>query len=129
MFSEKVNNILMKSGWQRLMTPKELLNAWAQFVDECCTGYEMSIYEYDNDLSVRNAIEKILSEDNLSNYPGFQRFKESVLSIDNTFKKLLLSGFERDNQSSWWQKGVLKKAGEEYAKDIKDKYQIEIKII
>ena len=123
-----MNNILIKSGWQRLLTPQEILNAWAQFVDECCIGYKMSIYEYDNDLSVRDAIEKILTEDRLSNYPDFQVFKKSVLSIDNTFKKLLLSDFDRDNKSSWWQKGVLKEAGKEYVKDIRDRYQIEIEI-
>ena len=129
MFLQECSKILQDSSWQGSLSPYELLEEWKQFVDECRSGYEMDIYEYDNDLSVRDAIEKIISEKRLKPYQEYQEFKNLVLSIDKAFQELLSVSLERGDRSDWWGKGVLKKAGEEYVNDIKDRYQFEVEVI
>ena len=129
MFLQECSKILQDSSWQGSLSPYELLEEWKQFVDECRSGYEMDIYEYDNDLSVRDAIEKIISEKRLKPYQEYQEFKNLVLSIDKAFQELLSVSLERGDRSDWWGKGVLKKAGEEYVNDIQDRYQFELEVI
>ncbi|MDX2047132.1 MAG: hypothetical protein SFU87_10115 [Chitinophagaceae bacterium] len=127
MFSEEIKRILIQIGWQSVLLPGELIEMWEGFVNECSSGYEMNIYEYENDLSVRNVIETILTSNELKVYPEYFNFKESIQTIDNSFKKLLSEKYSRNDRISWWEKGVLSKAGIEYTSDIKALYGIEIK--
>lgn len=129
MFHEDVEKILKENGWQGVLSPWELLDTWKQFVAECKSGYEMSIYEYDNDLSVRDKIEEIISAKQVKGYQEYYDFSKKVDFIDNLFKKLLSPNVKRDNKYTWWQQGILVKAGEEYARDINDLFHFQINII
>ncbi|HFA49574.1 MAG TPA: hypothetical protein ENJ95_11225 [Bacteroidetes bacterium] len=129
MFLKNARRILEKNGWQGVLSPWGLLNAWKQFVDDCKSGYGMNIYEYDNDLSVRGAIEKIVIDEQQKAYQEYDDFVKEVLHTDKLFKQLLSTDFKRGDKSFWWEQGVLMKAGEEYAGDINSLYRFQIQII
>src|SRR6266487_3196479 len=114
MFAYKVKVILENEKWNRYSSPNQLLEAWNQFVDECELGYDMGIYEYDNDLSVRNIIEKILQDEALSKFEEYEYFKKEIFKIDERFRKLLSKEKKRTDKRFWWERGILNKAGKEY---------------
>lgn len=121
MFSKDVENIL-NSFNTRFSSTNQLLQAWLSFIEQCAEGYEMNIYEYDNDLSVRNIIQKLLDSVQLQKYPEFMVFAENVASADVKFKSLLSKTQSRNDKTEWWQRGILNSAGDEYMSDIKSQY-------
>ena len=89
----------------------------------------MNIYEYDNDLSIRNAIMVILNDKKLKSLPDFESFKVAVDELDKRFQALISSSKFREYGSNyWWQKGVLLRAGKEYVNDIKELYDLEVEL-
>ncbi|MEV4348790.1 hypothetical protein AB0J83_30400 [Actinoplanes sp. NPDC049596] len=106
------------NGWSRLRTADVMVDAWSSFVAQCSQGYDMSIYEYENDLSVRSMIERLLTDEELAGFPEFAGFAARVAEIDARFRALLQEGVEiRDSAAAWWERGVPRMAGAELAED------------
>jgi hypothetical protein len=55
---ERAADELMRRGWRTAFSPNETVRAWGSFVDAVERGYEMTIYDYTNDLSVRRFAEE-----------------------------------------------------------------------
>jgi hypothetical protein len=49
---------LTRRGWRTAFSPNAAMSAWESFVDAVERGYEMTIYDYTNDLSVRRFAEE-----------------------------------------------------------------------
>ena len=128
MFAEEVDDIQRKEGRRMMLAHDELIEGWREFVELCSYGYPMNIYEYENDLSIRNVIEKVLLSQNLKQYLQYFEFAEKINSIDLEFKTLLNDGFVMEGRVNWWNRSVLKEAGKEYAEDIKSLYDVEVRI-
>ena len=106
----------------------ELLDLWRFFVDECVDGYGSSIYEFDNDLSVREDIEVLLQADEVVDRQGFETFLSVLKIIDARYAELLQPDVKRPgNIAHWWRTGVLRYAGDEYCSDANDLYSIQVR--
>jgi len=99
------------------------------FVSEYEESYQWTIFEYDNEIRAREKIELLLKSPELRNYNEFQKFKKDIDAIDLKFKNLFISDGGRKNKKYWWSYGILKYAGKDYANDIFQEYDIQIKII
>jgi len=117
--------MLRSSEWSGPRSPFKLLDIWQSFADSLNHGYQMSIYEYDNDLSVRDAIDLILKTENLKQYPEYESFQSSVEDIDRKFKSMLSDKQFRTDKTLWWQRGILMNRSGEYAADVTELYRIE----
>jgi hypothetical protein len=96
----------------------QLLGAWEQFVQSVDAGYDWSIYEYTNDLSVRDQIAEVLS---VLKPGSLQWISDSVAAVDARFRDVtreldrpLQSGADR----GWWWRRVPSRPGEELAADL-----------
>lgn len=125
-FTEAIQNILIAQGWTSKTTPSALLEMYKQFVEDCQSGYEMGIYEYDNDLSVRGVLEEIIQSNDLKQYENFEEFKRTVFQIDEEFRNLLSKDFKRQQKKYWWERGILSRASGEYLTDIEEIYGYKI---
>jgi hypothetical protein len=71
---------------------KRLITAWRSLVDNIERGYNDTIYEYDNDLSVRDVIFDELSSKNLEARkavgPDFKSYLELLSQTDTRFMEL-----------------------------------------
>jgi hypothetical protein len=110
-------------------TPADLVTQWQEFVNWCAEGYQWDISEYNNEISVRNELEKMLSASKLQSYNELQQLKFVVSEIDNRFKDLLKEDISLKNKTNWWEQGILKKAGEPYATYFHQAYGISIEIV
>lgn len=125
-FLSKVDEIFRRRGWMKEVSPASLLKDWTLFVEECEKGYPDNIYEYYNDIRVREWIELILSAPELQTFPEREMFASNVAKIDRRFRNLLLPGISLP-KSMWWEQGVLQYAGRELKDDLLGLYDVEIK--
>lgn len=76
-----------------------LLHNWATFINDIQAGYKFSIYDYDNDLSVRGMLEEIiecLSKD------GQERLLTVLTDLDQKFLNLTVAPANKSN--NWWKR-------------------------
>jgi len=125
-YLKRVQEVFSRKGWTRTMVPATLLDDWRRFVELCLLGYPDNIYEYYNDIRVREWIELILTAEQLNELAEQDEFKVKVEEVDQQFRNLLLPQVTVPGKSFWWEKGVLKYAGEELVNDYKKEYDIEI---
>jgi len=92
----------------------ELLDRWKSLVADCEDGYGWSHYEYDNDATARDFLERLMCESGLP-HDVLRPVRDAVCVVDDRMKALMQDGVARRTKSPyWWKTGVLKKAGSEY---------------
>lgn len=123
-----VKEIFGQRGWTHEVSPASLLKDWLLFVEECEKGYPNNIYEYYNDIRVREWIELILSAPQLQQFPELEEFASNILLIDKRFQALLLPDVSLP-KSFWWEKGVPRYGGREFRDDLVNLYGIKIELL
>ena len=124
---EKISRL--QAGFTRVFSLIQMEEVWLQFVEECEEGYGCSIYEFDNDISVRDRIDLILSHEDLCRVAAVEHLRAETAKVDERFRTLLRTDVTiKSDDAPWWRRGVLKYAGEEYAQDIRSEYGIEIEV-
>ncbi len=94
---------------------EELLVKWDNFVNDLKEGYDMSVYEFDNDMdSHRGPIEYLISSRDLENFKEHKGLKLIVDKIDEKFKELTIEVNDLSNRDRWWSRRILLKADDEY---------------
>ena len=106
----------------------DILIDWDEFVTSCEEGYLHDKWTYDNDLYCRNVIQ-IIIDLQLADFDEYQKFIGEAHRIDERFKKILLTDQFRLDQDFWWEKGILQYAYEQYVKNIKELYGVQVKDI
>jgi len=125
-FERKVSEILGEHGYKARST-EELLEWWRNFVSQCVDGYDWTIYEYDDEVGVRDYLECLLQSAELNSFHEFLSLREAVEKTDQEFRNVLQERIERPTDSKfWWRKGVLKYAGDEYRQDMESRYSIAV---
>jgi hypothetical protein len=113
---------------ERHPLPAELAEEWAQVVRECEAGYEWNVYEYHNDLAVRDAIAARLAD------PGTPEEDRAELAtrtaeVDARFQALLRAGVEiGPEEDPWWHRGVPRYAGPELARELREWFGVEVEV-
>ena len=125
-FTEAVEHLLRGIGWEDPLFPEALLRCWEEFIKDCTAGYDWDLYEYDKDLSVRGALAVVLNAEVLTAYPEHWAFRKRVDRLDHDFKQLLQEDVARDEHATWWERGILKKAGAAYAVDLTAIYEVDV---
>ncbi|MFK4641085.1 hypothetical protein [Paenarthrobacter histidinolovorans] len=67
-FIDRFRDVTDPKGARRDSSPAAYIDAWRSFVLECKDGYQWSIYEYENELEVRDVIDQVLSAPELTEY-------------------------------------------------------------
>lgn len=112
------------SGW-----PSTLISQWQGFIEGCEEGYRWDVSEYDNEMSARRELELLLSSSALQGFAEIRDLADVVAKLDERFRALLQETVERPERSSWFEKGILKRAGSEYADFFRSAYGVEVEIV
>ena len=132
----RFNSLLSQLDWParrpRPESAEEMLECWAAFVELCKGGYGAygDVMEaYDNDISIRDAIEVMVEDAALQRMAGFRWFFERVAATDARFKALLQNDVAiKGDDAPWWRRGVLIYAATDYVAEIKRLYGIEVEV-
>lgn len=87
---------------QRVTNLAELLHRWERLISSLATGYEDSIYEYKNDLTTRDILERLLGQATESLQA---KLLTAILPLDEAFKnstQLLSRPLARNKPDNWW---------------------------
>ena len=97
------------------MVLEEFLIEWDDFVNDLKNGYDMSVYEFDNDMdSYRGPIEHLVSNGDLEKFEEHRNLKLIVDKIDDKFKGLTIEVDDLTNRDTWWSRRILLSATDEY---------------
>jgi hypothetical protein len=108
--------------------PSELVGRWLQLVEDAEDGYRWDVSEYDNEIRARSCLDALLTSPELSRFPELEILAAEVRPIDDRFRALLLAGVERPGKSTWFERGVLSRAGEAYANFFRSAYGIDVEV-
>lgn len=98
-------------------SPGLMIDIWQEVFESCEHAYADSIFELDNELSIRDDIEFALNEPDLMQCPEHKIFVNKVEQIDSDFKKIIQP--TSDSNKLWWKNLVLKYASDEYVEQMK----------
>lgn len=107
-------------------TPTGIVGAWEQLVEIVEAGYEDNVYEYDNDLAIRDLIEELLHLPVLAAFPEFGWFNDSVAALDERMRSGLSAEPVRLPGGRWWRSHLPVRAGAELADDLKRAYGYQV---
>ncbi|MEU7756481.1 hypothetical protein AB0B57_13395 [Micromonospora sp. NPDC049101] len=109
--------------------PTGYVEGWEQFVGFCEDGYDDVLDEYWNDLSVRHAIETVLTDERLRGFPQMGWVRERVEAADERFRAVLseqpMPGLA---DRPWWEAHVPAFVGPVLAAELWDSYGISVEV-
>lgn len=94
----------------------DLVDRWSALVEECKDGYRWDVSELNNEIRTRDALEAILSAPELQGFVEHRELAARVYELDQQYRSLLQSSISIPGRRTWWRRGVLQFAGEEYAR-------------
>ncbi|MCO7237613.1 hypothetical protein [Aeromicrobium sp. CnD17-E] len=124
MFIAKV----LPSGVRSDRGPSEYCEDWEGFTADVLSGYSGSLYEYENELSVRDVLEKVMGDPELSTFPDWLAYEASIERTDTRLRRLLQNGVEVRPGRPWWWSHLPPHGGGEFAEDIRRIYAIDIDV-
>ncbi len=95
--------------------------------DICSGGYAYSIFDLDNDLTIRDLIQDLMEDRELMEYSEHIFFCSEIGKLDECLKNAFIENYEREGSEKWWMKGILKQAGSEYSENVRHFYGVTIK--
>ncbi|RVU41034.1 hypothetical protein FRC91_19760 [Bradymonadales bacterium TMQ1] len=112
----------MNSNTER---PQSLLDRWADFIRDVARGYTFTIYDYENDLSIRDHLERMFVELNSDSVSAL--IQQRVEVLDDVYRRVTTFvesppwKHSRDKSDlSWWWHRVPNKLVGDLAEDLKD---------
>jgi hypothetical protein len=122
--ADALNTILLglSERAKRTLTLNQLLQQWGDFVVQVERGYQDSIYEYANDLSIRDLLEEILRgvtqtlQEKLTQL--IQPWDERFYNATKKTKQPVLPSMAQESLRSWWFR-VPKNLGGELKEDLR----------
>jgi hypothetical protein len=127
-YSEEQSDLLRRRGV--LVSASSLLERWDAFVDECEEGYRWDYSEYLSEVEVRAVLEGLEVDQGLNRYAEHQEFLGNLGKIDRRFSALLHPLYQTgDVGDPWWRRGVLRRAGAEYAGYFRKAFSFDVEIV
>lgn len=109
--------------------PTGYVEGWEQLVEFCEEGYHDNLDEYWGDLSIRDAIESVLTDERLSGFPQMGWVRERIEAADERFRAVLSEqAMPGHSERSWWQAYVPAWAGPEFAAELRDTYGVHVEV-
>ena len=121
--------IVLREGHFQERSPAALIEMWKQFVEEVEEGYRWDVSEYLNEIRVRDALDSILADQRLAHFSQVREIERQVALVDDRFRGLLSGEHALPAEAKWWRRGVLKRAGENYAGYMKRAHGFEVEIV
>jgi hypothetical protein len=126
-YLQRFNEIVEGRGWPSTTTPSSILDRWDNFVSDVREGYDGNFDEYWNELSARDLIESLLTDEVVGSTHEVADLRMRVDMADRGLRTM----FQEDAQlgevgQPWWRRGVLRSAGGDYAEDVRRIFGIEV---
>lgn len=129
LFLDRYRAVLERSGRRGPATPFRAIEVWEEFVEECRDGYEATLFEYWDEISIRRFLQSLLDDPVARETPEIQWFTAEVHRIDEEFRQVVLGGFTVPGDRNWWESTLPRRAGVEIARNVRELYGFEMETI
>ncbi|MGW7461205.1 hypothetical protein [Streptomyces sp. NPDC054797] len=129
LFLDRYRAVLERSGRRGPTTPSRAIEMWEEFVEDCRDGYEATLFEYWDEISIRRFLQSLLDDPAGRATPEIKWFAAEVHRIDDEFRKVIRGGFSVPGDRSWWESTLPRLGGEEIARNVKDLYGFEMETV
>jgi hypothetical protein len=127
-FLQTFKEFLGRCGWPTDLSPWAIVEQWESLVNQAAEGYQWGLYEFTNDLAVRDLLEEVFRDEKLARFGQIGIMRQHVEAADAQLKGMFLLDAEIGGaDASWWHRGVLATADDEYVDDMKRLHGIEIR--
>ena len=109
LFEHYVNEYNNFHGTDYPTSPATIMDYWEETIEEGEEGYEETVWDWDEALSVRHIIQFILDRQNLYKNQYFLNFKNKIKELDQRLINLSVEPDVNLNEKEWWYKIILKK--------------------
>jgi len=122
-FDEAFRKICIVCGYKPPISAHKAVEFWKIFIDECQNGYGWTVFEYFDEIGIRDLIEKALNDPNIKLINGFLDFRGLVYTLDKRFAEVTLADdfFESEN---WWNRKLPKFGIRDFITSLKQTYNI-----
>lgn len=128
-FDEAFHSVVGARGRRTAWPPYQFAESWRRFVEEAVSGYNGDLYEYENELTVRDDIDRALGDRRLAAHPNMPEFQQQIEATDERFRSLLVLGPEVRAGAVWWRARIPKSAGAEFAEDAVRLFGVTIEVV
>ena len=105
----------------------DLAEWWERNVDVFCGCYQFGWDEYVNDCAIRRLLDELLLHPVLRQAPRMPDIRARVLNSDARLARAFIAGVEiGDHRDPWWRRGMLAHAGQEYARDALQLFDVRV---
>lgn len=123
-FSVAVKSQGRRASWD----PWQFVDAWEAFVIGVEDGYQGDLYEYENELSVRDDLQRALRSPALAACAEWGDLRDRILSLDDRLRSVLVLGPEVRPNALWWWMRLPAVAGDEFAQDARRVFGVEVAV-
>lgn len=118
--------LLGDAGRRHPATPYRAIECWSEFVSDCRDGYDATLFEYRDDLSIRRFLQAVIDDPVVRCESGAAWFIAEVGRIDREFRDILSDGFPVSGGWGWWEQRIPRVGGEEMVRDVRELYGIDM---
>jgi hypothetical protein len=129
LFLDRFRELAENLGRSSSLTPHRAIEKWSEFVDDCAEGYEGTLFEYWDDMSIRGFLQRVIDDPVAKETPELAWFETEVRRVDEKLASLLAQGFDVQGGRGWWERKTPRVAGREMAENIKGQYGYDIEVI
>lgn len=123
---ETFRSIAKPQGSWAAWSPGKFVEAWESFVEEAISSYWGDLYEFENDLGVRDVLELALRSDQLDAFDAWTELSKRIRAAGERFRVLLCDGPEVRAGAPWWRERLPPHAGEDFVADAARLYGVKI---
>lgn len=123
---ETFRSVAHPHGLRAAWAAGKFVEAWESLVEEAISGYWGDLYEFENDLGVRDVLELALRSDQLDAFDAWTELSKRVRTADERFRALLSDGPEVRAGTPWRRERLPPYAGEDFVADAARLYGVQI---
>ena len=126
-FLDQFREFLGRNGYPPSDSPWTLVEEWESLIDDVEEGYELDIYEFRNDLSVRDLLEKVFTDPQFAGLAPVAHMRARVAAADTRLRAAFVPEVVVGPSAwPWWRRGVLARAARHYAEDAMRHYNVKV---
>ncbi|MET9319612.1 hypothetical protein ABZX75_05360 [Streptomyces sp. NPDC003038] len=129
LFLDRYRAIFERSGRRSPATPHRAIEAWSEFVEDCRDGYEATLFEYWDEISIRGFLQSVIDDPVVRLTPESDWFTAEVHRLDDEFKQILHGGFAVPGGRRWWESMIPRTGGQEMARNVRELYGFEMEVV
>ncbi|MCP2256279.1 hypothetical protein LY13_005069 [Prauserella aidingensis] len=123
---EMFRSTVQPQGLRVEWSPNQFVEAWNDFVDQVISGYSGDLYEYEDELTIRDDLQLALSDARLHGLDGWRQLAERVAASDARLRGLLTNGPVVRPDAPWWRERLPPFGGEDLVADASRLFNVDL---